>query len=103
MTAADEARLVADKSLPVWELPATEGHVVVQLGDEEWAGVRAVPVLTVGCVTDEHNGRRAVVTGRFRAPWWEEGREEHAAYCQMCARLAVFMGMFTPDFDGWQP
>ena len=63
----------------------------------------AVPVRRVMCSTTEHAERPAVVTGRFRVPWWPEDREEHAAYCQMCARLAVFLGYFVPDHDGWKP
>ncbi|WNM72849.1 hypothetical protein SEA_REDFOX_62 [Arthrobacter phage RedFox] len=101
MTAAEERQLVEDKKLPVYDWRAPRGSVIGILGGD-WAGP-VVPVQRLVCVTDEHGERPAVVTGRFRAPWWEEGREEHAAYCQHCARLAVFMGMFTPDFDGWQP
>lgn len=102
MTAAEERQLVKDKTLPViegWAVPA--GYVLLEL-DGDWSGPR-LPVKRLMCVTDEHGDRPAVVTGRFRAPWWPEGREEHAAYCQMCARLAVFMSMFRPDFEGWQP
>ncbi|AYN56879.1 hypothetical protein PBI_ANDREW_67 [Arthrobacter phage Andrew] len=101
MTAEEERQLVEDKTVPPVEWRVPEGYVLLELGGQ-WSGPR-LPVRRIMCATDGHDDRPAVVTGRFRAPWWPEDREEHAAYCQMCARLAVFMSMFTPDFDGWQP
>lgn len=105
MTAEEERQMAADKSLPLWRnWREASGHAVLMLGDPgDWQGPRAVPVVRLDCMSDGHGQRPAVVTGRVRFPWWPEERREHAAYCQMCARLAVFMGWFTPDFDGWQP
>ncbi|WPM94388.1 hypothetical protein VG1_CDS0064 [Arthrobacter phage Cupello] len=96
--------MVEEKALPLWELPAPEGHVVVGFGEPgARVALETVPVRRLVCSTTEHGERPAVVTGRFRVPWWPEDRVEHAAYCQHCARLAVFLGYFQPDFDGWQP
>lgn len=97
MTAEEERAMVEDKSLPVWEVPGLPGPVVVaSFGEYEPA---TVPVVRVFCSTAEHRDRPAVVSGRFRVPWWPEDREEHAAYCHTCARLAVFLGYFTPDHE----
>ncbi|QGZ16953.1 hypothetical protein SEA_LITTLETOKYO_61 [Arthrobacter phage LittleTokyo] len=78
-----------------------EGKVVeVVAGDE----VHAVPVPAVKCVSDYHaRPVPAVATGTFRAPWWPAERAERCAYCVACCRMGVFMGMFTPDDEGWQP
>ncbi|QGH74553.1 hypothetical protein HYQ03_gp66 [Arthrobacter phage Kuleana] len=103
MTAAEERAMVEDKALPLWELRAPAGYVVIGFGDPgARRGTEVVPVRRLVCSTTEHGERGAVVTGRFRVPWWPAGREEHAAYCQMCARLAVFLGYFVPDFEGWR-
>lgn len=73
------------------------------LGSIEAASVEGMEVRALLC-SSEHHARPvpAVVVGDFRVPWWEADRVERATYCQHCARLAVFIGYFTPDHDGWQ-
>lgn len=99
-----------------WRAPAVpESFRFLSLEDvetvprsENWVKVRPVSVEGVEACGllcgSEHHSRPvpAVVVGDFRVPWWEEGRSERATYCQHCARMAVFMGYFVPDFEGWQ-
>lgn len=78
-------------------LPVIRGGSVVEVEG------KLVPVPAVRCVSDVHKREiPAVVSGEFRAPWWEPGRVERCAYCASCARMGCFMGMFTPDHGDWR-